>query len=270
MLKHIFTENVADSTVLVLTLAWSLLPAWPSIIAVSLSNGQVGIFDYKLREAPVHLIHAHSLEAWTIAWSTIAGTDGLPRLYSGGDDSALSVHDAPSMLHIRMLDTEPATGYEHMSCDAKTHGAGVTAILPLMIESGRGREILVTGSYDEFLRVLLPKMPGRRTELLAEKRLYGGVWRLKLLDSSQIALDGGEKFKILVSCMHAGAKVVEVSYSAEEKWDIETLASFEEHESMNYASDAREEINDDNVKSTTYISTSFYDKRLCVWELKDD
>jgi diphthine methyl ester acylhydrolase len=220
----------------------------------------------------VQLVHAHSLEAWTIAWSTKAGTDELPRLYSGGDDSALSVHDAPSILHMGTLDTEPATEtvYEPMSRDAKTHGAGVTAILPLTMESATDRETLLTGSYDEFLRVLLPKMPGRRTGILAEKRLYGGVWRLKLLNSSQTALNGGKKFKILVSCMHAGAKVVEVSCSAEEKWAIETLANFEEHESMNYASDSQEEINGDNVKSKTYISTSFYDKRLCAWELTDN
>lgn len=220
----------------------------------------------------MRFVLAHSLEAWTIAWSTINALDGSPYLYSGGDDSALSVHNVGHMLHMATPDTEPSAEMEYgpTSRDAKTHGAGVTAILPLIVESARDRETLLTGSYDEFLRVLVPQLPGRRTALLAEKRLGGGVWRLKQLDSSQASPAGGKKFKILASCMHAGVKVIEVSRSEEGNWSIKTLGSFDEHASMNYASDAREENHVDGLKSRTYISSSFYDKRLCVWKMKDD
>lgn len=271
-LKYISTINVANPKVLVLALAWSVCPAWPSTIAVSLSTGQVGIFDYEIPQSPVRLVPTHSLEAWTIAWSTTNALDGSPYLYSGGDDSALSVHTIHEILHMATLDTESLAQieYEPKSRDVKTHGAGVTAILPLITESKRDREILLTGSYDEFLRVLVPQLPGRKTALLAEKYLGGGVWRLKQLGTSQASLAGGKKFIILASCMHAGVKVVEVSYSAEGNWSIKTLGCFDEHSSMNYASDAREENHGSSCKSRTYISSSFYDKRLCVWEMKDD
>ena len=271
-LKHISTIKVANPTVLVLALAWNVCSAWPSTVAVSLSTGQIGIFDYAIPEAAMRLVPAHPLEAWTIAWSTTNTFDRSPYLYSGGDDSALNVHNICDILHTATPDTEPSAQIEYKptSRDVKTHGAGVTAILPLIRESGRERETLLTGSYDEFLRVLVPPLRGKRTVLLVEKRLDGGVWRLKQLGSSQASSTGGKKFKILASCMHAGVKVVEVSCSADDNWSIKILGSFDEHSSMNYASDAREENHGDSSKSRTYISSSFYDKKLCVWEMKDD
>ena len=272
LLHQISVVDVADPSVLVLALAWSALPRSPSIIAISLSTGQVCIFDYLIPGISMRFIDAHSLEAWTIAWSKVKTVNGLPYLYSGGDDSALVVHNTYDILQLESPDTEPSidTGYEPISRDTKTHSAGVTAILPLTGEYCTDREILVTGSYDEFLRVLLPKFPSRRTEILAEKRLDGGVWRLKQLGSSRAGPAGGKKFQILVSCMHAGARVVEVSHSAEATWSIRVLAKFEEHESMNYASDAQEEDNYDTAKTRRFISSSFYDKRLCVWEMKHE
>lgn len=270
-LEHISTVKVADPTVLVLALAWSTCPAWPSTVAVSLSTGQIGIFDYEIPDAPVRLVPAHSLEAWTIAWSTTNASDGSPYLYSGGDDSALSMHSSNDILHMATPDMELSAqiGYEPKSRDFKTHGAGVTAILPLMTESERDAETLLTGSYDEFLRVLIPQLHGRRTKILVEKRLGGGVWRLRQLGSSQASPTGGGNFLILASCMHAGVKVVEVSRSPEENWSIRILGCFNEHLSMNYASDAQEENHDGASKNRTYVSSSFYDKRLCVWKLKD-
>lgn len=271
-MKHFYNVNVADPTVLVLALAWSPLPAWSSTIAVSLSTGQIGMFDYQIREASMRVVQAHSLEAWTVAWSLIDASNEAPSLYSGGDDSSLSVHNTHDILERGTEATEAPleTAYEPTSCDAKSHGAGVTAILPLIVDSTGDREILLTGSYDEFLRVVVPKLPGRRTAVLAEKRLDGGVWRLKQVGSSQSAQAWAKMFKILASCMHSGAKVIEVSCSPDENWSIKTLGSFEEHESMNYACDAREETNDHNITSKTYISTSFYDKKLCVWEMKEE
>ena len=271
-LKQISIIKVADPAVLILSLAWSVCSAWPSTVAVSLSTGQIGILNYGIQDAAVRLVPAHSLEAWTIAWSTINALDDSPYLYSGGDDSVLSVHTIHDILHIETPDTEQSAHmeYESRSRDIKTHGAGVTAILPLMTGSKIDRETLLTGSYDEFLRVLAPQLPGRRTKILVEKRLGGGVWRLKQLGSSQATPTDGKRFIILASCMHAGVKVVEVNRSAEEKWSIRILGCFVEHLSMNYASDAREENHDGASKSRMYISSSFYDKRLCVWEMKDD
>ena len=60
--------------------------------------------------------------------------------------------------------------------------------------------------------------------------------------------------------MHAGARIVELSRS-QDGWELEVLARFEEHKSMNYGSDMQP--SEDTVK--TIVSTSFYDKLLCLW-----
>lgn len=66
---------------------------------------------------------------------------------------------------------------------------------------------------------------------------------------------------MLASCMHAGARIVEVKRDGEGQWEIDVLAKFEEHKSMNYGSDVQPECGDEQ----TVISTSFYDKLLCLW-----
>lgn len=69
--------------------------------------------------------------------------------------------------------------------------------------------------------------------------------------------------------MHAGVKILEIrrgigGYGV--WWSINVLAKFIEHESMNYASDGRCVYSGGNVKGFTVVSTSFYDKKLCMWE----
>ena len=64
--------------------------------------------------------------------------------------------------------------------------------------------------------------------------------------------------------MHAGARIVRVQRNDEGQWSIEVLAKFEEHKSMNYGSDAQPEGSENNGPRTI-ISTSFYDKLLCLW-----
>ena len=52
-----------------------------------------------------------------------------------------------------------------------------------------------------------------------------------------------------------------------EEWLIQILAQFVEHKSMNYASAGRPRRNPEGrVESFVIVSTSFYDKKLCVWE----
>ena len=49
-------------------------------------------------------------------------------------------------------------------------------------------------------------------------------------------------------------------------WTFEVLARFEEHRSMNYGSD----VLPTNGKLKSIVSTSFYDKRLCLWHIDVD
>ena len=129
---------------------------------------------------------------------------------------------------------------------------------------------MLTGSYDEYLRILIPLGIGKRSKVLAEKQLGGGVWRLKLLGANQSVEDRELELKVLASGMNAGTRVVEIKRSKEHEWAIKILACFEEHESMNYASDTGVEMSTDGLRRTVYVSTSFYDRKLCVWKIKDD
>lgn len=267
-MRNISSHQITDPSILVLSMAWSISSCNPSTIAVSLSNGQIAMFDYKVPDGSVRYIQAHTLEAWTVAWSATSDMGGHPSLYSGGDDSAVCEHGERYLPLSTQEADELSTGrgWEKISCDTKTHSAGVTAILVLSLDHVTEEEIILTGSYDEYMRVIVSAAAGRRAKVLAEKQLGGGVWRLKLLDSSLSKF--GERKIVLASCMHAGPKVVEVIHSSENIWTIDIMATFEEHKSMNYASDARKEESKNGVNSMTCVSTSFYDKKLCVWNIE--
>lgn len=46
------------------------------------------------------------------------------------------------------------------------------------------------------------------------------------------------------------------------EWEFDVMAKFEEHESMNYGSDVQP---GSRGREKTIVSTSFYDKRMCLW-----
>ncbi|KAJ9141995.1 hypothetical protein NKR19_g7366 [Coniochaeta hoffmannii] len=172
-------------------------------------------------------------------------------------------------------DDPPGVDLPYPAMSVRGHDAGVTAILPLPC----GKDIVVTGSYDDHIRVYsiqpLQETHGlRKTRLLAEANLGGGVWRLRL-----IRYDGGDgrgkgegtwRALILASCMHAGARVVRISGSDGSTGDVvlEVLGRFEEHRSMNYASDFQPGSERDGQGELVCVSTSFYDKLLCLWTIK--
>ena len=64
--------------------------------------------------------------------------------------------------------------------------------------------------------------------------------------------------------MHAGVMILEIRRDEDGKWFIHVMGKFEEHESMCYASDGRP-YGVKGLGGFIVISTSFYDKKLCVW-----
>lgn len=94
------------------------------------------------------------------------------------------------------------------------------------------------------------------------------MWRLKLVDVREREDPYGPCFMVLATCMHAGVRVLEIGAVNGGEWYIKVLARFEEHESMCYASDVRGGRSGGKVGGYTYVSTSFYDRRLCVWEME--
>lgn len=82
--------------------------------------------------------------------------------------------------------------------------------------------------------------------------------------------------------MHAGTRIVQVIHEEkkkkedddeEEEWRFHILAKFEEHESMNYGSDVqpdlrKEKKKEEKERKKKIVSTSFYDRRLCLWTVE--
>ncbi|KAL5354366.1 hypothetical protein ACLOAV_000455 [Pseudogymnoascus australis] len=223
------------------------------------------------------------LEAWTLAFSP-ARPDGktMPQaLYSGGDDSKLRCLAFSSLASLSHPLSDITAASPGGSRGMRGHEAGVTAILPLPLGTEAGKDILLTGSYDDTVRVFAAYdyRSGEKSnpKVLLEKKLGGGVWRLKFMDKeSEKVADGERCFRVLASCMHAGARILEIRGSKEGEWTIEVLARFEEHKSMNYGSDVQplkrkdwrgnkngDEEDDDDAKERTIVSTSFYDRLLC-------
>lgn len=173
--------------------------------------------------------------------------------------------------------------YRDTNDEGRHHPAGgVTSILPLPISHVvKHAPIILTGSYDEYIRVYHATSKG---SVLAEKRLGGGVWRLQVINVEIIPLRATaagkplseKRYLILASCMHAGTRIVKVTWKRASlsdleigDWDIEVLAQFTEHKSMNYASGVWKGRNDAATGTELVcVSSSFYDKRLCLWKVQ--
>ena len=280
------------STCLVLSLEWRPTDLhWRPRIAFSLSSGEVGSVSWNNNGDYMCSSETHSLEAWTVAWSNVVSPTFDTYLYSGGDDSRIVRFADPQSTSAEDADSEDEDFPRHQGVsDHKIHGAGVTAILPLTLRdietelervAHEGDEVILTGSYDEFVRVISFRKSGIGAQVLAEERLDGGVWRLKCIRSTkksnkQDAATSSSawkskqdelSFEVIASCMHAGAKILSVQRNDTGEWSIRVIAQFLEHESMNYGSDARGSIQGERA-GTTCVSTSFYDCRLCLWNIE--
>lgn len=269
---HIKTIQYFPENVLITAFAWH---PESYMVGMTVSDGRVclGVIDDNedqedRSDSPnVMELSKHSLEAWTLSFA-LDGTSIL----SGGDDSALKLielsedHDHEEKPDHDRYQTARYTSW----ADKKIHQAGVTAILPLHLDNEAG--LMITGSYDDSIRLVRFSATGQR-RVLADLNLGGGVWRIKLLDRKPTlpAHHGVEKWRseppptevlLLVSCMHAGARIVRLKKDGEE-WAFEVLAKMEEHQSMNYGSDCQKRV--DREGRRTFVSTSFYDRLLCLW-----
>lgn len=281
--------------------AWH--PTIPGLMAINTAAGAVVLVqvheDYQgLDVWDEALLEHDGLEAWCVAFSqpqvpsTLKELQSSPStftIFSGGDDSKLRyiLYDTAAAPTSKDDDEEEDSSNRvpYPPVSLGNHEAGVTFILPLPISTNDGSYLVATGSYDEYLRVWkiapLDQTGGlRRANLLAEKRLGGGVWRLNALHVKTNGITASEKgweVLVLASCMHAGSRIVRIrgENSAEDgnvgEVKIEALARFEEHKSMNYGSDwFRGEAASGGQGERLCVSTSFYDRLLCVWTFKDE
>ncbi|OQU95144.1 hypothetical protein CLAIMM_01389 [Cladophialophora immunda] len=279
------------------------------------------------------VVHKHELEAWTVAVIDFGATSADENrnstsrvILSGGDDSALiastvsptAIAAYPSASTSASLSSCDAASLDVMPLwkDRRSHTAGVVAILPLSpvtVRNGNGvqnrKDIvpLVTGSYDEFIRLFEIDTKTYRAGFRTKLRLDGGVWRLKVLDQYSVPSQEGQGQKsqhhtlILASLMHAGAAIIRITRttavsgsSPGDSWTITPVTTFRgSHESMVYCCDARLDTGSANGSSQrsqiqeggeqargespakvapeyTIVSTSFYDMKICTWKFADD
>jgi diphthamide biosynthesis protein 7 len=176
-LEPLSTYRFFDPATLVLSLSWH--PVDSNLLGVTVSSGGVYVVDTNvavkqaLDTAKEVLIH--DLEAWTLTFSH----DGKA-IYSGGDDASLrfsTLQPTSSISNPQVTEPEEEDFTPLQWQDRRSHQAGVTAILPLANEP----DILITGSYDDNVRILHTPLVGRK-QILCEENLEGGVWRLKMLE----------------------------------------------------------------------------------------
>lgn len=276
-LKHLQTSQCADLDAGVLFLQCCWCPGTElRIVAVTTSTGICRLLHldtaWKIT-AFDDLDVCNSLEAWCIAVVPVApdgsGSDRSTysklSAYCGGDDGCLryTVCDVDATAD-RVSVTKPYTAVTMRGL----HDAGVTAILPLPIESGDAmKRLVMTGSYDDSIRLfeiqdLHLSFGMKRTKLLAQHDLGGGVWRLNLVDYR--VTESETYMLILASCMHAGMRIVEIRglQATPADWSIHVVARFKHHKSMNYASAFMPRAG--GSEALQCISTSFYDKLLCL------
>jgi diphthamide biosynthesis protein 7 len=270
-LQYISTSRCDDIGEDVLFLQCNWHPEIPDMIGVTTSTSAARLLrldkEYRITEY-ADLNIPNSLEAWCIAFSSGKPDPDQDKVqvtaYSGGDDSMLRYTSCISDLS----EPDPLCEEPYPPITIKgTHNAGVTAILPLPLLMKNNGRVVVTGSYDDYLRVFiihdLHETYGmKKVELVLEENMEGGVWRLDLVKIQEGA--ESTKLRVLASCMHAGARIVDLEVKDGVDWNCSVLARFEEHKSMNYGSDFVRD--NDGGERLRCVSTSFYDKLLCLWE----
>ncbi|OAQ66622.1 WD40 repeat-like-containing domain-containing protein [Pochonia chlamydosporia 170] len=271
-LEHVATSRCSDLGEDVLFLQCNWHPSVENVIAVTTSTGLARVFylngSWAIKDW-VDVDVQNTLEAWSVCLSNPDSSNGDERkqvtVYCGGDDSILRY----TSLSLGQSNIKQNIETEYPPISIKgPHNAGVTAILPLSAWTPAGWRIVITGSYDDQLRVFAVNDPhesygAKMVQLLTEIDLGGGVWRLNLIDMKVNSLQRGSVYILLLaSCMHAGPRVVEVVTDDGQTWRCSVLARFEEHQSMNYAADC---LYNHDKRSLTCVSTSFYDRLMCLW-----
>lgn len=292
-INPIWTKKVhEDSSIPALFLAWTpqnwLSQSQADGFAVTFSDSRTTVFGTESAITEEDTITEwgsfeakQMIEVWFVALAAVQGVSSEPKgiipfMFTGNDFGSLHTRRFEQHGEEPRDPEEPLAPMllEHDD-RARHHTAGVTSILPLPVPMVDDAPVLLTGSYDEGLRVYHAT---RRGEVLAEEGLGGGVWRLQLLDSTETGSAGSgpveRRFLVLASCMHAGTRVVRITQTQQDQtseWIIDVLAEFTEHESMNYASDVWKGSNaeiGDGTSELVCVSSSFYDRRVCIWRVQ--
>ena len=191
--------------------------------------------------------------------------------HSGEETPAIANVDETATLcdlrHMRSREHGPKEPDGWVRWDAKTHTAGVTALLPLPLPEMES-EFILTGSYDEYVRVVVPNTT-KRWKCRAEVRLGAGIWRLKLLRKRMRG--SHHTFLVLASCTTAGAAVLDAVCDRKGRWRIDVVGRLDKQPGLCYGGDAvLRAIAGEDEKSEgcclTIVTVSFYEKKVHSWQ----
>lgn len=209
-----------------------------SASSISLGHSDGSISLASLREDQVQFSQSwlgHDYEVWATSFD--AHRPDL--LYTGADDCRFSCWD---------LRAHPS---EIVFQNTKSHQMGVCCITQDPMNSN----ILLTGSYDEFLRVWDVRSTSKP---VCERSLClgGGVWRIKYHPYMS-------NF-VLAACMHNGFAIASI-----EEQNVHVVEKYCKHESLAYGADWQKgEMNMQGIwnKGLLVATCSFYDRLLRVWQ----
>ena len=224
-LKSISRTNVSNG--LCLALEWSFDS---ERIVISDSLGCVTMLtvsDEDVVAKMTNISNTHGFEAWTVCLSK----HDTNIFYSGGDDCKLNCYD------LRSNDSSPVRS------NKSSHSMGVTS----MVASARSSNVLVTGSYDEHVRMW--DVRNLRSET-SSYSVGGGVWRLKPKPEDEDVM--------LVAAMHDGFKIAQ---------NCEIVQEFREHESLAYGADWVADFQFEDTQQSMIATCSFYDCLFKTWSL---
>lgn len=233
-LRDITGEKISSS--MCLCLEWN--PSATSI-TVGLSDGSVSIVS--VVESQLEVLQqwkAHEFELWATSFDV-----HQPHMvYTGSDDCKFSgwdIRESPFKLAFQ---------------NSKIHKMGVCCIANIPSDSNT----LLTGSYDEYLRVWDVRSiskPVNETSVC----LGGGVWRIK----HHPFIPG----LVLAACMHNGFAVVKVGGEK-----AEVLETYAKHGSLAYGADwQRGRSSLEGKRKNSLVATcSFYDRLLRIWMPESD
>ncbi|KAG8529360.1 uncharacterized protein KY384_005996 [Bacidia gigantensis] len=270
-LREFCSIDLCRGSVIITYLDWVSTVGEKDKIAMACSDGTLGVVHFDARDpsscSSTSFVSIHIQQAWYVAW------DGFDeqRLYSGGDDAHFCTFEDPLIVLPRTNQgrgpsDEAIADFQPSVRDKRTHTYGVTAIVPIG-KGTDGESIVLTGSYDNRLRILRRRKAVLSWQTIAETDLGGGVWRISFLEhltNIQEALSTGVSFNIrlVASCMQDGPKIVEVGFEGDSNWSIRTLARVPGHQ-LNYATIAMPHQTDHGPR--TLVSTDFTNRQAHVW-----
>ncbi|XP_055388940.1 diphthine methyltransferase [Condylostylus longicornis] len=237
VLKSSIQLNSNDDNLLALSLEWS-----PNVnnelnnykLITSDSKGCVSLLNYDgVQLIKLKTWSAHNFEAWTCSFDKW----NFNRIFTGGDDTTLNSFDIRDPQNI----TNNYTNYSHI--------AGVTA----MLSHPKMENILITGSYDDRLRIFDTR---NLKNSVKEVNLEGGIWRIR---SDPITHNQN---LLLCACMYKNFTIVKIF---DDSQNMEIKGAYEEHESICYGADWCQTFEENEKLNNLIMGTcSFYDHKLCV------